>query len=209
MLELVAGPVGDEAGRDGHELRQHLQVVLPQGGAGLHNVHDHVGEAQDGGQLDGAVQLDDVDVPALGGVVPLGDVHELGGHPQGPALVLLKILGPGHAHAAPAQARVQQLIHVRAGLRQDVLAHDADVRRAVLHVDGHVAGLYEKIADARPGVLHHQLPGVGVVLRAAVAHAGQQVVDLVPQAALGQGHVQHHGARRLLRRLVGEAVQLV
>ena len=208
MLELVAGPVGDEAGRDGHELRQHLQIVLPQGGARLHDVHNHIGEAQDGGQLNGAVQLDDVDVPALGGVVPLGDIPEFGGHPQGPALVLGKVFRPGHAHAAPAQARVQQLIHIRAGLGQDVLAYDADVRRAVLHVDGHVAGLHQEVADARLSVLHHQLPGVGVVFRAAVAHARQQVVNLVSQAALGQGHVQHHRASRLRRR-VGQPVQLV
>ncbi|CAN4036517.1 hypothetical protein KMBAHK_KMBAHK_07930, partial [Dysosmobacter welbionis] len=57
-----------------------------QGGARLHDVHNHIREAQDGGQLNGAVQLDDVDVSALGGVVPLGDIPEFGGHPQGPAL---------------------------------------------------------------------------------------------------------------------------
>ena len=44
----------------------HLQAVFPEGGARLHDVHDDVREAQDGGQLNGTVQLDDVDVPAHG-----------------------------------------------------------------------------------------------------------------------------------------------
>ena len=78
----------------------------------------------------------------------------------------------------------------------------------MLHVDGHIAGLHQKIADTGGGILHHQFPGVVVVFGTAVAHACQQVVDLVAQPALGQGHVQHDllpGAGSG----VGHAVQLV
>ena len=56
VLELVAGTVGNESGGDGHELRQHLQIVLLQGCSSFHNVHNHVGEAQNGRKLNGAVE---------------------------------------------------------------------------------------------------------------------------------------------------------
>ena len=48
--------------------------------------------------------------------------------------------------------------------------------RAVLNVDGHIAGLDKEVADARCRVLHHQLSGGVIVLCAAVADAGQQVI---------------------------------
>ena len=212
MLELVAGLIGDEAGRDGHELRYHPQAVLPQGGARLHDVHDDVRQAQNGGQLDGAVELDDVDVPPDGCIVALGDVDEFGGHPHRAAGVVLIVGRCGDAHPAPAEAGVQQLVDIGGGFGQDVLAHDAHIRCAVLDVDGHIAGLDEKIADACRRVLHHQLPGGVVVLGTAVADARQKVIDLIAQTALWQGHVQHGLFRGLLlhrRQRGAQAVQLV
>ena len=81
----------------------------------------------------------------------------------------------------------------------------------MLHIDGHVAGLDQKIPDARRRVLHHQLAGGVVVLRAAVADARQQVIHLVTQPPFGQRHVQHHlaGVLMLHRRHRVQPVQLV
>ena len=82
----------------------------------------------------------------------------------------------------------------------------------MLDVNGHIAGLDEEVADARCRVFHHQLPGGVVILRAAVADPGQQVVHLIAQAALGQGHVQHHSVGVLLlhrRQRGAQAVQFV
>ena len=92
-------------------------MVLQQGLARLHNVHDHIGQAQDGGQLDGTVELDDIDVPGAGIVIFRGDVGELGGHPQLPVGIVIKVLGPGHAHAALAHLQVQQFVHIGAVLQ--------------------------------------------------------------------------------------------
>ena len=81
----------------------------------------------------------------------------------------------------------------------------------MLHIDGNVAGLDEEVADAGLRVFHHQLAGGVVVLRAAVADARQQIVDLVAQPPFGQRHVQHHlaGVLMLYRRHRVQPVQLV
>ena len=211
VLELVAGLVGDEPSRDGHELGDHLQAVLPQGGAGLHDVHNDIRKPKDGCQLNGAVQLDDIDIPPHGGVVALCNVDELGGHPHRAAGVVPVARRGGYAHPAAAKAGVQQLVHIGGGFGQDILANDAHIGSAVLHIDGHVAGLDQKIPDARCRVFHHQLAGGVVVLRAAVADARQQIVDLVAQPPFGQRHVQHHlaGVLMLYRRHRVQPVQLV
>ena len=81
----------------------------------------------------------------------------------------------------------------------------------MLHVDGHIAGFDKEVADARRRVLHHQLPGGVVVLSAAVADAGKQIINLVAQPAFGQGHIQHGPFGFLLHRRQrgAQAVQLV
>ena len=79
----------------------------------------------------------------------------------------------------------------------------------MLHINGHVRGLYQKIADAGLPVFHHQLAAVVVIFGAAIAHLSQQAVDLVPQSSLGQRHIQH-GRFRLFRRREGlQPVQVV
>ena len=115
MFELVAGLVGDEPGRDGQKLGHDLQAVFPQGRAGLHDVHDDIRKAQDGGQLNGTVQLDDINVPPDGRIVVLGDVHEFGGDPHRAAGVVLIVVRRCHAHPASAEAGVQQLVHIGGG----------------------------------------------------------------------------------------------
>ena len=106
-----------------------------------------------------------------------------------PALVIHKGLGARHAHPAAAHTGVQKLIDIGVALGQDVLAHQAHICRAVLHINGNVAGLDQEIPDLGVGVFHHQFAAVGVVA-GAVARTGQQSVRLVAQAALGQRDVQ-------------------
>ena len=119
MLELVAGLIGNEPGRDGHELGDHPQAVLPQGGAGLHDIHNDIGKAQNGGQLNGAIQLDDIDIPPDGRIVALCNVDEFGRHPHRAAGVILaaaatagvtKIFKTGGAQAVAALAYGTQSI---------------------------------------------------------------------------------------------------
>ena len=141
-----------------------------------------------------------------------GNVDKFCSYAQGAALVVGEARRPGHAHPALAHAGIQQLIHVCAGLGQNVLAYDADVCRAVLDVNRNVAGLDEEVPHTGVGVLDHELAGVVVVLGGAVARASQQLVRLVAEATLRQGDVQpaflaalllHGGQRR------GQAFQLV
>ena len=175
---------------------QGYQVVFQQSFAGLHNVHDHVGQAGEGGQLNGAVQLDDVDLPAAGGIVGLGDVGELGGHPQGPGAGVPEVFGARHAHAAFADVQVQQLVDLRLVLQQDVLTGHADIRRASLHIDAHVRGLDPEVADARVLVGEDQLSAVLPDGRAAIARLLEHGVDVFTQSAFRQGNV-NQGLRLL------------
>ena len=127
------------------------------------------------------LRLDDINVPPLR-VVPLAMFTNLVATRRVPAGIVVEILRACHTSGicrGPCPAAHRRLRRTR----QNVLAHDADIRRAVLHVDGHVTGLYQEVADAGLRVLHHQLPGVVVIFRAAVAHACQQIVYLVAEAA--------------------------
>ena len=57
--------------------------------------------------------MNDVDLAALGGVIALGDVLEFCGDPQCLGGVVPELGGPGDAHAAFADAQVQQLVDIR------------------------------------------------------------------------------------------------
>src|SRR5699024_8172439 len=92
---------------------------------------------------------------------------------------------------ARAEAEVEQFVHVGARLQKDVLADDADVRRAVLDVDGHVAGLYEQIAHALLRVLEHELAPALLKLRASAAELREELIYFVAEASLRQCDVQH------------------
>ena len=110
-LEFVACLVGNEPGGDGNDGVVHQQIVFLQGGAGFHDVYDDVGKPQNGGNLNGSVQVDDVDIPTLGAVVILGDVGEFRRHAQGaPGIIPESCLG-GHGHAALAQIQIQQFVN--------------------------------------------------------------------------------------------------
>ena len=166
-------------------------MVFADGVAGFDDIHDHVREAQDRGQLDAPVQLDDIDLPAQAGVMLLGDVRKFRGHAHRALAVLHIILSGRHAHPAAPQAQIQKLVHVGTALHQNVLPHDAHVGGMMFHVDRHVARLDEQIAHAVLPVLKHQLAVFLVNTLAVIADRGQKLVHLIAQPSLGKRDIQH------------------
>ena len=104
--------------------------------------------------------------------------------PERPLLVIIKILRARHAHAALPEAEVQQLIHIRLVLEEDVRAADADVRRATLDVDLDIRRLHPEVADALLRILEGELPVLLEDRRAVEAGLRHHRVGLVPEAAL-------------------------
>ena len=81
-----------------------------------------------------------------------------------------------HDHAAAAVVQVEQLVDLAVGLlEQHVLAGDADVGRAVLHVGGHVAGAHRH----DPGPVEEQL----AVVRADLRHVEPEPLEQVERPA--------------------------
>src|SRR3712207_1376748 len=64
VAEAVGAPVGDQACRGARDLVEDHEVVLAQGVARGGEVHDALGEADERGELDRAVELDDLRLPA-------------------------------------------------------------------------------------------------------------------------------------------------
>src|SRR5215207_2515715 len=170
--EAVGAAVGDEAGGGVRDLIEDDQVVLAEGRPGGAEVHDALGEADERGELDGAVELDDLRLAAQslevasGGVGKLGrDPHHLGVR-DGPEYLLRPLLGGGQDHPARAGSEVPELHDVRPLLLEYVLADYPDVRRPVLDEDRHVRGTahdelgllapVEEPASVVPQHLHRQ-----------------------------------------------------
>ena len=68
-LELKACLVGNQPRGNGHDGVKHLQVVFTQGGSGFYDVYDHIGQAEDRGDFDGAVEMNDINVPPFALVI--------------------------------------------------------------------------------------------------------------------------------------------
>ncbi len=180
-----------------------MQVVLPERGPRLHDIHDDIRQTQDGRQLDGALEGDDVDVPAPSGVKVSRDPAEFRSHAQRPPRCIAVVPPARHGHAAAAHAQVQKLVDIRPILQQDVLARHAEVRGAALHIDGHVRRFDPEIAYTGGGVFKQQFAAVVEDGVAGVAGRRKEAVDLFPEPPLGQGHVEHRlrHRRRLLSHL--------
>ena len=73
-LEFEVCLVGNESGADGQHVLNDRKVVFHQRLARFDDIDDDVGKTQDGCDLDRAVQVNDINVTPLGGVVPTGDV---------------------------------------------------------------------------------------------------------------------------------------
>src|SRR5699024_7125952 len=110
VLEFIPRLVGDEPRGNGQEARYQTKVVMIQDRRGLHDGHEHVREHEDGRQLDGAVELDDVDGPPALRVLAARDAGELGGHAQRGAHRRAPALRTRHAHGAAADAPDQPRI---------------------------------------------------------------------------------------------------
>ena len=76
-------------------------------------------------------------------------------------------------------------------LQQDVLPGHAHVRRAALHVDGHVRGLHPEVAHPRGLVFEDQLAVRLQDRRALIARRREHGVDLFAQPPLGEGDVDN------------------
>src|SRR5712692_9968698 len=138
MGGLQRGAIDDEPRRRGHDLRDLHQAVDPQRLARLDEIHDALGQPHQGGQLDGAVEADHLDLDAALGEIALGQGWILGGHanprPLGRVVPLPQLAGLGHHETTEAEAQVHRLVDVGLLLGQDVLAHDAEVGRPVLDI---------------------------------------------------------------------------
>src|SRR5918998_4544441 len=64
VAEAVGAPVGDEAGRGAGDLIEYNEVVLAQGVTRGGEGHHALGEAHERGELDPAVELGDLRLPA-------------------------------------------------------------------------------------------------------------------------------------------------
>src|SRR5918992_5516896 len=146
VAEAVGAAVGDQTGGGVRDLVEDGEVVLTQGGAGRGEVHDALGEADERGELDGAVELDDLRLPAQRLEVAPGGVRELGRHPHdlsvgdGSPHLLSSLLRRGQDHAARPRPEVAELHYVRALFLEHVFTDDPDVGRAVLDEDRDVRG---------------------------------------------------------------------
>jgi hypothetical protein len=121
------------------------QIVGFQRAAGGHQIDDGVGETGQWRQFHRAVELDQVDMHALGGEVFAGDVDVLACHLQARTLAygvcVVETGRDGDHHPAFGDLQVDRLVEsVAAVFEQNVLAGDAEIGGAVLDVGRRVGG---------------------------------------------------------------------
>ena len=117
-------------------------------------VDDRIGETDQRRQFHRTVQLDQVDVHALGGEMLACDFHVLGRDAQTRALAhrvrVIETCRDRHRHPAARDIQIDRLIQTAAAvLEQHVLARHAEVRRAVFDVGRHVGGAHDDHAQVR------------------------------------------------------------
>ena len=191
MLHLHRSLVHDQTRTDGGDQLLRLQTVGAQGVAGVDHVDDLVGEPHQRGQLHGAVQLDDVDLAALLGVVALGDIHELGRHAQAALGLRRTDLAGGH-QLAVGDAQIEWLVQpLAAVLHQHILAGDAEIGRTMLDVGGHVGSADDQQTHIILSGRDDQLAALVRVLGGHDAGCGEQRQGIVEDAAFGQGDGKH------------------
>ena len=144
--QLVRDRVGDQARGRGEDLLAHDEAVLAQRRAGRGEVDDPLGQAGERRELDGALDLDDLDLAAGALEVARRDPRVLGRDPHH-AEPAQRLVGPvlprdgGHDHHARPEPEVEQLVDRALGLLgEHVLARDPEVGGAGLHVGGDVGG---------------------------------------------------------------------
>ena len=194
-LQLERAGIDDQPRADRHDVLDGDEIVRLQRVAGRHEIDDRVGEADQRRQLHRAVELDQVDVHRLRGEMLARGAHVLGGDAD--ARAALNGAAPVVAalrrddEPAAADAKVERLIQAGAAvLDQHVLARDADVGSAVLHVRRDIGRPQEHELDARPVGREDQLARrVGIFGRHDARRLDQRQ-RLVEVAPLGQGDRQ-------------------
>ena len=191
-LGLQRRLVDDQARRDLHDLLDLGQLVRAQRAAAAHQVDDGVGQPDQRGQFHRAVELDQVDVHALGREVLARDLHVLGGDAQPRTtphrIGVVEAVRRRDAHPATRDAQVDRLVQALAAvLEQHVLAGHAEVGSAVLHVGRHVRSAHDDqpqvgIAGGQDQLARSADRGVH-----RNARGGEQRQGFVEYAALRQG----------------------
>ncbi|MCY1437030.1 hypothetical protein D9M71_531760 [compost metagenome] len=199
MLHLHRSFVDDQPGADGSNEILWLQTVGPQRVTRVDHVDDLVRQADQRRQLHRTVELDDVDLTALLGVVALGNVDELGGDTQAALGLDRADLAGGH-QLALGNLQVQRLVQALAAvLHQHIFTGDTEVGGTMLDVSRHIGGTHDQQAYIFLGRGNDQLAALVRILGRHDARFSQKRQGIVKDAALGQCDGQH-GKRQSLSR---------
>lgn len=145
-IQTCGTRIDKEAGRAVHNATSNNEVVIAQRGARGGNIHDAIGHADDGTQLNVTVQRDDIGVHTALGIPGARDARILGGHAKRPAagIVALGLAGAPRGlrlnESAQAVAQIDQLQQVKVGLDKRVPTADAAIGTAAAHKGGRIAG---------------------------------------------------------------------
>src|SRR3990170_8271136 len=188
VLRLEAGTIDDEPrGRGGDLLNLHQPVFL-QGLAGRHQVNDPFRQPNQGSQLDGTGQLDDLRLYPLPAEEPLGEVGILGGDPQvRPRVGVVSLAQFGrlsHHQPTGAKAKVEGLVDIALLLEQLVLSHDPHVGGPMFDVGRDVRGPERQKPEAPILVLADKAARIRELSYADDPHPLEQLKAVVEQPPL-------------------------
>ena len=117
---------------------------------------------------------------------------------------LPRLVRAADTHSAFAESQVQDLIDSAVLLHDNIGAHDADIRSAVLHIGGDVRSLCQEEAQFLLFIGEDQLAGSLIFqFFTVISRLIKELHGLVSQASLGQGYcnIVVHAILRLLSLL--------
>ena len=193
MLHAHGGLVDDEPRTDVGDFFQLHQSVGLERVAGIHQIDDAIGQTRQRRQFHGAIQLDHFGLHALSGIESAGNFHVFGGDAVAFLSFVHTIGRGGNGHAAAGNAQIQHFVEAATlKLHDHVLAHHADIRRAELHISGHVGRAdHHQLHFVAAGV-EYQLARFRRIIQRRDARGFQQRQGFFQYAALGQGNGQCH-----------------
>ena len=210
--QLVGHAVGDQAGRAAGDLLAHLELVLGQRPPGVDEVHDPVGEPDDRRQLDRPLDLDHLGLATRLLEVALRRARVLGRDPHRAQAALrlaeaLVALAAGEHHPAGPVAQVEKLVDgAVALLEQHVLAGDAEIGGAGLHVGGDVRGTHRD--QHQPIGSEDQRARLSAQLAGVRADPVEQVERALEQRPPRHGELQRPAGARPRRLHPGQPHEL-
>ena len=133
---------------------------------------------------------------ALGGEKLARNRHVLGCYPEARALLdgrgVVKVVAHGHADAALGDLQIQRLVQALAAMfEQGVLAGNAHVGTAVLHIGGHVGGAHHQHPHVRQVGVQNQLARFFRVVQHLDAGRLEQGHGFFEDAAFGECEGNH------------------